>query len=172
MNRPAWLLLPAVIAGSIGCSEPAQAPVHETPPPQAAAPEPAPNPVSAPAPAPASPDAPAPVAAPQPEPAPQVPLPEGLPAIVHIYPGLKITEATVIDAATNQFQIKGETDSRVNRVLDYYIKYFPENGWEEDMIMEQPGNTVISFKKDGILQYVESKEGGPGSLVTITIGSF
>ncbi len=157
MNRLALLLFPAVIIGSIGCSRPAEAPTAEAPAPQAAVP-------AGPAPAPAS--------AAETEPAPQVALPEGLPALVHIYPGLVITEATVIDAATNQFQITGETDSRVNRILDYYMKYFPENGWEEDMIMEQHGNTVISFKKDGILQYVESKEGGPGSIVTITIGNF
>lgn len=160
MNRNALFFFAVIAAVSLaGCTQPAEAPTAE-----ASAPE-----VATPAPAAAEP-APAPV--PEPEPEPQIAMPDGLPAVVHVYPQVNVTEVTTVDAATNQFVIKGETRSSTVQVLNYYIDYFRKNAWEEDMIMEQHGNTVISFHKDGILQYVESNEGGPGSFVTITVGNY
>lgn len=157
MNRFSLLLLSTLALATIaGCSKPADEVSKDASTPQTetatAAPTPAPTPV--------------------PEPKPQVALPEGLPAVVHVYPEIEVTEVNTLNAAELQFEIKGETSKSVVQVLNYYAKYFRDNGWEEDMLMEQPGNTVISFKKDGVLEYVESTEGGPGCRVTITTGKY
>ena len=97
-------------------------------------------------------------------------LPEGFPEGVHLYPEMELTEVVVIDADELRYKVVGASRTSVDDVLEYYEKYFPENAWDEDMIMAQPGNTIISFTKDGLLQYVEAKEGGYGCYVTITTG--
>ena len=125
---------------------------------------------AAPTPTPAPEPAPAPE--PEPEPEPQIELPEGLPKIIHIHPEMTVTEANTLNAEELQFEIKGETRKSVVQVLNYYTKYFRDNGWEEDMIMEHEGNTVVSFSKDGVLQYVDSTEGGYGCYITITTGKY
>jgi len=163
MKRIVLTLFSAIaLAAMAGCSKPADetataSPETET---QLAAVEPPSQP------------APAPAPEPKEEPKPQVALPEGLPAVVHVYPKMDITEVNTLNADEKQYEIKGESKSSVVDVLNYYAKYFRENGWEEDMLMEQPANTVISFKKDGILEYVESQEGGYGCYVTITTGKY
>jgi hypothetical protein len=138
------------------CSQPAEESAPEAPAKPAAAVEPTPA---------AQPQ-------PAPEPEPKVALPEGLPKQVYIDPSITVTEANTLNAEENRYEIKGETSSNVAKVMKDYVKYFRENGWEEDMIMEQEINTVVSFKKDGLLQYVEADVGGPGSLVTITTGNY
>ena len=155
MNRLTIALSLMVLFPLAGCAKPSEEASTPEPVEIAVAPEQAP--VSAPE--------------PQPEPEPGIELPEGLPAVVHVFPKIKVTEVITINAGENQYEIKGETDSSTVQVLNYYIKYFRENGWEEDMLMEHEGNTVVSFKKDGILQYVDSVEGGYGCYVTITTGN-
>ena len=129
-------------------------------------------------PAPAEPVAAAPAPKPEtapvhePQPKPAVALPEGLPALVHVWADITVTEANTLNAGENHYEIKGETRKSSAQVMNYYIRYFHEKGWEEDMIMEhEAGKTIVSFKKDGILQYVDSTEGGYGCYVTITTGN-
>jgi hypothetical protein len=152
-------LLLVALLGVAGCSKPAEAP-SSGPSVDAPAVSSAPSPT--PAPQPAS----------EPEPEPAVQLPAGLPSAVHVYAEIEVTEVNTLNADENQYEIKGKTLQSVVQVMNYYIRFFRENGWDEDMIMEHEGNTVVSFKKDGILQYIDSTEGGGGCFVTITTGNY
>ena len=64
----------------------------------------------------------------------------------------------------------GLSKKGVENVLKYYEKYFPENGWVEDMNMWQEDTVIISSSKDGMMYYVEAKEGGGGCYVTTSTG--
>ncbi len=146
------------VAVMTGCAKPAE----EAAPTPAEASTPAPEPASTPAPAPA------------PEPAaeakPAVVLPEGFAARFHVHPEMMLTSAETIDAAKGQYKVVGELRASAKEVLDYFVKYFQDNGWEEDAVMENEGTTVVSFKKDGYLEYIDSHEGGIGARITITTG--
>lgn len=154
MSR-SWFALVLISSSLIsGCSKPAESPDSIAP-------------VSA---NPAAVSTPEPPPAPAAEPA--VALPEELPSAIHVWADIRVIEANTVNAGENKFEIKAETRKSIVQVMNYYIQYFRENGWEEDMIMEHEGNTVVSFKKDGILQYVDATEGGGGSYVTITTGNY
>lgn len=155
-----------LIAAFAGCSKPAEeaapsetaaapaaatAPAEELPAPQAAS-TPAAAPVTA-------------VAA-----APTVTLPEAFTAHFHVHPEMTLTAVETLNADEAAYKVTGELRASTLQVLNYFVKYFNDNGWEEDMIMEQEGNTVVSFKKDGYLQYVDTHEGGLGARITITTG--
>ncbi|PCJ58250.1 MAG: hypothetical protein COA73_10080 [Candidatus Hydrogenedentota bacterium] len=99
-----------------------------------------------------------------------VSLPEGLPQAVPILPGLVITESEVLNADLKQFRIKGDSEMDVDQVLDYYLKLFEAEGWEEDSVMAQPANIICSFIKDGLLVFVDANTGGIGSIVEIITG--
>jgi hypothetical protein len=71
---------------------------------------------------------------------------------------------------SGEYKVSGELRIGPAALLDYYVKYFQDNGWEEDMVMEQEGIVVVSFKKGGHLQYVDAREGGIGMKITITTG--
>jgi predicted lipid-binding transport protein (Tim44 family) len=159
----------AVVALTLGgCSKPADeaAPASPAMEPKAAS-TPAPAAPVAAAPAPAQPAA---AAAPVAEAKPVVSLPEGFSPRFHVHPQMTLTSAETIDAATGQYKVVGELKSSAKEMLDYFVKYFQDNGWEEDAVMEQKGETVVSFKKDGYLEYVVTHEGGIGVIITITTG--
>ncbi len=155
-----------LIAAIAGCSKPAEAPSEPAAASAATAPVeelPAPQAASTPAAAPAA--EPAPAAA-----APSVTLPEGFTAHFHVNPEMTLTGVEILNADEAAYKVTGELRASTLEVLNYFVKYFRDNGWEEDMIMEQEGNTVVSFKKDGYLQYIDSHEGGIGAKITITTG--
>ncbi len=147
-------VLAAAIAVA-GCAKPADEPAS----PAAVDAAPAPQPASTPASAEPTPAAKAEVA-----------LPEGFSAHFHVHPEMTVSSAETVDAAQGQYKVMGELRASSREVLDYFVKYFQDNGWEEDAVMEQEGNAVVSFKKDGYLQYVDTHEGGIGARITITTG--
>jgi len=151
-----------MLAALAGCSKPAEAPAEPTTPTtEAAAPEvPASPPVSAPTVAEAIPATESAAVA----------LPEGFKALYHTHPDMTLTEVETINAETGEYKVSGELRIGPAALLDYYVKYFQGNGWEEDMVMEQEGIVVVSFKKDGHLQYIDAREGGIGMKITITTG--
>lgn len=161
--------LAIVALGLVGCSKPAD---ETAPAPGAAPAAPAAEPTSdsTPAPAPVAEATPAAEPAPAAEAKPVVALPEGFSKLFHVHPQMTLTSAETIDAATGQYKVIGELKASAKDMLDYFSKYFTENGWEEDAIMEQKGETVVSFKKDGYLEYVVTHEGGIGVIITITTG--
>lgn len=97
-------------------------------------------------------------------------LPEGFPKVVHIWPEIIVQSVEATNPDALQYKVEGMVAANPEEVLDYYTKYFRENGWTEDMVMVQEINSVVSFKKDGVLEYVEAEVGGIGSRVTITTG--
>lgn len=97
-------------------------------------------------------------------------LPEGFPEVVHIWPEIRVESVEALDADKLQYRVTGMVAANPEEVLDYYTDYFRENGWTEDMVMVQEVNSVASFKKDGVLEYVEAEVGGIGSNITITTG--
>lgn len=154
----AFLIAVVILGVAAGCSKPAEAPVG----PEAAAPQ-------------AEPTAAAPAPEPTPEPAASaepaaVVLPEGFAALYHVHPEMTLTEAETVNAETAEYKVSGELRIGPGALLNYYVNYFQQNGWEEDMVMEQEGTVVVSFKKDGHLQYVDAREGGIGMKITITTG--
>lgn len=156
------LIMPAVVVlvAITGCSEPAEAPA--TPASEAVAPAEMPASQPAPAPVAAEPAAPAESAA--------VVLPDAFAALYHVHPDMTLSEVETINAETGEYKVSGELRIGPAGLLNYYVKYFQDNGWEEDMVMEQEGIVVVSFKKDGQLQYVDAREGGIGMKITITTG--
>ncbi len=150
-------VLAAAIAVA-GCAKPADEPAS----PAAVDAAPAPQPASTPAPA--APAEPTPAAKAE------VALPEGFSAHFHVHPEMTVSSAETVDAAQGQYKVMGELRASSREVLDYFVKYFHDNGWEEDAVMEQEGNAVVSFTKDGYLQYVDTHEGGIGAQITITTG--
>lgn len=159
IQNKTWLGI-AMVAALAGCSKPAETPTEpattQTAAPEVTASPPAAAPVSA---------EPAPAA----EPA-AVTLPEGFTALYHVHPDMTLTEVETVNAETGEYKVSGELRIGPGALLDYYVKYFQDNGWEEDMVMEQEGIVVVSFKKDGHLQYVDAREGGIGMKITITTG--
>ncbi len=159
------LILFAVALAVAGCDR-ASGPEASSPeasvPQAAAAPVPAAAPVAAPA------STPPPAVTPAADPA--VTLPEEFAKNFHTHPEMTVTAAETTDAAKMQYKVTGELRSSARDVMDYYVKYFQEHGWAEDAVMEQEGASVVSFKKDGYLQYVDTREGGIGVKITITTG--
>ena len=147
MNPMLAALMCLAIVGCGGGDEPAEEAVSETA---------------------AAPKMPAAPAEPEPEP---IPLPDGYPEAASVFPGLEITSAEVLDAEKIMYKVTGATTKTFDDVLEYYEKYFADGGWEEDMIMTQPDQAIISFSKDGLLVAVEAMEGGLGCYVTITTGA-
>lgn len=157
------LVLSAVVVGSFsGCSKPAEEP-------EAAEPATPTQTATAPDPAPAAEPSAEPVAAEEPEES-AVVLPEGFAARYHVHPDMTLTSAETVNAETSEYKVSGELRIGPGALLDYYVKYFQDNGWQEDMVMEQEGIVVVSFKKDGHLQYVDAREGGIGMKIDITTG--
>jgi hypothetical protein len=151
-----FVILAAAVAAA-GCSRPSES----APPAPKTSAMPQAAPVSAPAPS--STPAPAPAAA-------AVTLPEGFAKNFHVHPEMKVTGVETTDAAKAQYKVMGELRASAKDVMDYYVKYFQEHGWEEDAVMENKGYTVVSFKKDGYLEYVDAHEGGLGVVITISTG--
>jgi hypothetical protein len=157
------MLSAMVLMAMAGCSKPAEAPAEPaTPDTEAAVPTEAP--VSAPesAPAVAESESAAETAA--------VVLPEGFKALYHVHPDMTLTSVETVNAETGEYKVSGELRIGPGALLNYYVKYFQDNGWEEDMVMEQEGTVVVSFKKDGHLQYIDAREGGIGMKIDITTG--
>ncbi len=157
MRIQIMFLLGASIVGLLsGCSRPAEepeAPEAETPVQTAVAPDLAPTPA----------------AAEEPE-TPTVALPEGFTTRYHVHPDMTLTSVETVNAETAEYKVSGELRIGPGALLDYYVNYFQDNGWQEDMVMEQEGMVVVSFKKDGHLQYVGAREGGIGMKIDITTG--
>lgn len=99
-------------------------------------------------------------------------MPEGFPEDIHVWSEIILEDAEVIDADANQFRLSGTVPANPEEVVDYYEEWFRDNGWEEDMIMVQETNGVVSFHTDTLLQYVEAEVGGLGSIVSITTGNY
>jgi len=91
-------------------------------------------------------------------------LPEGFPKVVHIWSEIIPEEVETIDASKKQFKVTGTVPANP--------AWFRDNGWEEDMIMVQEVNGIVSFHTDEVLQYIEAEVGGIGSNVTITTGEY
>lgn len=161
MRIQIMFLLGASVVGLLsGCSRPAEEPEAteaETPVQTAVAPDPAPTPPAETA------------AAGEPE-TPAVVLPEGFTTRYHVHPDMTLTSVETVNAETAEYKVSGELRIGPSALLDYYVNYFQDNGWQEDMVMEQEGIVVVSFKKNGYLQYVDAREGGIGMKIDITTG--
>ena len=102
---------------------------------------------------------------------PAIELPDGFPEEVPLPPGFAITDAQVLDADQKQYSITGDSKMDVDAVLDFYLKAFEKDGWEEDSVMTQKANIVCSFIKDDLLVFVEANTGGIGTIVQVITGT-
>ena len=85
--------------------------------------------------------------------------------------GFVVESAETKDAATNQFTVVGHAPMDEVKVMEWYANRWNELGWDEDMLMEQHGNTIVSYIKDGLVVVVDSVPAPGGSRVTMTTGN-
>lgn len=100
-----------------------------------------------------------------------VALPDGFPKIIPMIEGFIVESVDTKDAATNQFTVIGLAPLDEVKLMDWYVAEWTKLGWEEDMLMEQKGYTIVSYSKDNLLVVIESIPAPGGCRSTITTGT-
>ncbi len=100
-----------------------------------------------------------------------VALPDGFPKIIPMIEGFIVESVETIDAATNQFKVIGLAPKDEVKLMDWYVEKWTKLGWEEDMLMEQKGYTIVSYTKDNLVVVIESIPAPGGCRSTITTGT-
>ena len=74
-------------------------------------------------------------------------LPDNFPKDFPLFKGAKSSVATVVDSAGLHFTVTMEISDAVAKVVDFYNKALPENGYDITATMAMAEGTMLHFKK-------------------------